>query len=127
MTVSVGSSHTRVTESPVQLATLTPVGGGGGTVEGSTCQIHSVMNHSYPAALWRIRNYKPAIVKTVLPTSVGLFIRSTLLHWMSVLLRSVEAVTVREETKQFAPSLSLLAAKNDGPQVSASVAPHAPV
>ena len=34
MTVSVGSSHTRVTESPVQLATLTPVGGGGGTVEG---------------------------------------------------------------------------------------------
>ena len=32
LSVSVGSSHTRVTESPVQLATLTPVGGGGGAV-----------------------------------------------------------------------------------------------
>ena len=37
-----------------------------------------------------------------------------------MLLRSVEAVTVREETKQFVPSLPPLAAEN-GPQVSSAV------
>ena len=62
--------------------------------------------------------------KAVLSTSVGLFDRSTLVHWMSVLLRSVEAVTVREETKQFVPSLPSLAAEN-GPQVPVRVE-HAP-